>query len=83
MSWILDKAVLYAEEKKFDVSYLLHLRLFPDQFSFIRQNQIASDNAKGTAARLAGVELPKMEDNKATVEDIKKRIDKTIDFLKL
>jgi uncharacterized protein len=82
MSAILDKAVLYAEEKKFDVSYLLQSRLFPDQFPFIRQIQVASDSAKGAAARLAGIEPPKMEDNESTVEDLKKRIEKTIDFLK-
>lgn len=62
MSMILDKAVLYAEERKFDVSYLLHFRLFPHQFPFICQIQIAPDNAKGTAARFAGIESPKMED---------------------
>lgn len=82
MSWILDKTVLYAEERKFDVSYFLHSRLFPDQFSFIRQIQIVSDNGKGVAARLAEVEPPKMGDTEATVVDIKKGIDKTIDFLK-
>ncbi|MGE5445731.1 MAG: DUF1993 domain-containing protein [Ignavibacteriales bacterium] len=82
MSAILDKAALYAEEKKFDISYLLHFRLFPDQFPFVRQIQIASDNAKGAAARLAGIEPPKMEDNETAVEDLKIRIDKTIDFLK-
>ena len=82
MSPILDKAVLYAEEKKFDVSYLLQARLFPDQFPFVRQIQIVSDIAKGAAARLAGIEPPKMEDNETTVEDLKKRIERTIDFLK-
>jgi hypothetical protein len=81
MSAILDKAVCYAEEKKFDVSYLLQARLFPDQFSFLRQIQIASDSAKGAAARLAGIEPPKMEDTETTVEDLKKRIERTIDFL--
>jgi len=82
LSWILDETVLYTEERKFDVSYFLHSRLFPDQFSFIRQIQIVSDSAKGVAARLAGVEPPKMGDTEATVVDIKKRIDKTIEFLK-
>jgi hypothetical protein len=81
MSAILDKAAFYAEEKKFDVSYLLQSRLFPDQFPFIRQIQIASDVAKGAAARLAGIELPKMEDNETTVVELKKRIEKTINFL--
>ncbi len=82
ISAILDKAALYAEEKKFDVSVLLQSRLFPDQFPFVRQIQIVSDSAKGTAARLAGIEPPKMEDNETTVEELKRRIERTIDFLK-
>ena len=82
ISAILDKAVLYAEEKKFDVSYLLQARLFPDQFSLLRQIQIASDVSKGAAARLAGIEPPKMRDTETTVEELKKRIERTIDFLK-
>lgn len=39
MSAILDKATLYAEEKEFDVSILLHSTPFPDQFSPMRQIQ--------------------------------------------
>jgi hypothetical protein len=81
MSAILDKVALDAEERKFDVSNLLHFRLFPDQFPFIRQIQTASDSAKGAAARLAGIGPPKMEDNENTIEDLKIRINKTIDFL--
>lgn len=82
MSVILDKAFLYSEKKTFDLSYLLQSRLFPDQFSFIRQIQVATDRARVAEARLAGIEPPKMEDNETTLEDLKIRIDKTIDFLK-
>lgn len=78
----LDKAQAYAEQKKFDVSVLLNARLSPDQFPFVRQVQIISDNAKGLAARLAGVTPPAFEDNEKTVEELRARIDKTLEFLK-
>ena len=47
-----------------------------------RQVQIASDAAKGAAARLAGIEPPKFEDNETTMAELIARVDKTLDFLK-
>ena len=58
------------------------LRLAPDMLPFPKQIQIASDNAKGCVARLAGVEIPKYEDNEASLAELKARIAKTIDFVK-
>ena len=58
LSAILDKAAAHAEAKKIEPAALLQARLFPDMFSFTRQVQIATDFAKGSAARLAGVEIP-------------------------
>lgn len=78
----LDKAQKFAEQKKFDVNVLLTARLAPDQFHFTRQVQVVTDNAKGLAARLAGIQPPTFEDNEKTVEELRARIDKTIAFLK-
>lgn len=61
---------------------LLQSRLISDQFPFVRQVQVACDNAKNGIARLAEVEAPKMEDVEKTVAELKTRIDKTIEFLK-
>ena len=80
LSW-LDKAQAHAEARKFSPDNYLGLRLAPDMLPFTRQIQIASDGAKGCVARLAGVEAPKWEDNEATLEDLRGRIRKTIDFL--
>ena len=79
---ILDKAVTWADERKIDHDALLRARLAPDMYPLTRQVQITSDVAKGTAARLAGVEPPKFEDNEASFADLKARIAKTIAFLK-
>jgi hypothetical protein len=50
-------------------------------FPFIRQVQIAADLAKGAAARLAGLEMPKHEDAEKTFADLKARIAKTVTFV--
>jgi uncharacterized protein len=78
---ILDKAVKHCEAKKLDPNALLAFRLFPDMFPLTRQVQIATDQAKGCAARLAGVEVPKYEDTEKTFDELKARIAKTIAFI--
>jgi hypothetical protein len=81
LSAIIDKAEAHAAEKKIDPAALLQARLFPDMFPFTRQVQIAADFAKGAAARLAGVEVPKYEDTEQTFADLKARLAKTIAFI--
>jgi len=79
---ILEKGAVHAAAKKFDTAVLVQARLAPDMLPLARQIQIASDNAKGCAARLAGVEPPKFEDNETTWDQLLERIDKTVAFLK-
>lgn len=81
LSTILEKAAIYAESKKIDPSILLSARLAPDMFALTRQVQIATDGAKGCAARLAGLEVPSFEDNESTFAEVQARIAKTIAFL--
>jgi hypothetical protein len=82
LSAILDKAAAHAAAKKYDSIVLAQLRLYPDMHSLARQVQIACDTAKGAAGRLGGVEIPKHEDNETTLDELKQRIAKTVDFLK-
>ncbi|MGA2188575.1 MAG: DUF1993 domain-containing protein [Steroidobacteraceae bacterium] len=79
---ILDKAAAHAAAKKYDSGVLAQMRLFPDMHPLTRQVQIACDTAKGAAARLAGVDVPKHEDTESTLDELKQRIAKTLDFLK-
>jgi hypothetical protein len=81
LSAILDKAAAHAQAKKIEPSVLLNARLFPDMFAFTRQIQLASDFAKGAVARLAGLEPPKYEDTETTIEQLKARIARTIEFV--
>jgi hypothetical protein len=50
-------------------------------YPLTRQVQLASDFAKGTAARLAGADVPKYADDEASFPELKKRIAKTVAFL--
>jgi uncharacterized protein len=82
LSAVLDKGAAHAATKKFDSAVLAQSRLFPDMHPLVRQVQIACDTAKGAAARLAGIEVPKHEDTEVTFAELKARIAKTVDFLK-
>lgn len=83
---ILEKAKAHTDTKKLswmDFEHaLLSDKLVFNQFDFKKQVQVACDNAKGAAARLAEVEVPKHEDNEATFADLVARIDKTLEFVK-
>jgi len=78
---LLEKGVAHAEARKYDPNLLAATRLAPDMLPLTRQIQIASDAAKGAAARLAGVDPPKFEDNETTMAELIARVDKTIDYL--
>jgi hypothetical protein len=78
---ILEKAEGYAAAKKVEAGVIEGLRLAPDMLSFARQVQLASDFAKNSTARLAGIEAPKFEDNEKTLEELKARVAKTLDWL--
>lgn len=89
LSTILDKAEKHAKGKQLgwhpkgmQESALLNSRLIADQFHFIRQVQVACDNAKGGAARIAGIEPPKFPDEEKTFKELKTRVNKTLAFLK-
>lgn len=57
-------------------------RLILDMLPLSSQIQIACDTAKGAAARLAGLEVPKHEDTEVTLEELKARVAKTLDFIR-
>ncbi len=81
LSAILDKGAAHAEAKKLDPKVLADSRIIADMFPLKRQVQIVCDTAKGAAARLAGVTIPKHEDTENTFEELKARIAKTLAFV--
>ncbi len=80
LTW-LDKAQAHAETRKFDTANYLGLRLAPDMLPFTKQIQIAADMAKGCVSRLAGVDVPKWDDNETTLDALRERIRKTLDYV--
>lgn len=78
---ILEKAAVFAESRKFDPTAFPNYRLYPDMLPLSKQVQIATDMAKGCAAWLAGIEIPKYDDGETTLPELQARLHKTIAFL--
>ena len=83
LSAILEEGEQFAESKKISVEVLLNSRLAADQFTLIRQVQIACDTAKLGVARLAGTvdSAPKHEDTETTLAELQVRIQSVIAYL--
>lgn len=81
LSALLQKAEAFTSKKKIDPSILPSTRLFPDMLPLAKQVQIATDSAKGCAARLAGQQSPAYEDNETSLEQLIARVQKTVDYL--
>ena len=77
----IDKAVAYAQAKKFDPNVLLQTRLAPDMFPFVRQIQSTCDSAKFAVARAAGKDAPSHPDTEQTIDEVKQRIATVIAYL--
>ena len=73
LSHILKKGEAHADANTIEHTVLLNARLFPDMYPLIRQVQIATDMSKGAGARLAGLEVPKYEDDVVTFADFQAR----------
>lgn len=81
LSAILEKGDAHAKAKNIDPSVFINYRLAPDMYPLSKQVQIATDMAKGCAARLAGLEVFSYEDNETTFAELQARIAKTITFI--
>src|SRR5262245_5764108 len=81
LSAIMDKAEAHARETGTDLSRYLEARITPDMHPFTRQIQMASDAAKGGAARLAAMAPPSYPDTETTWPELKERLAKTIAFV--
>jgi hypothetical protein len=82
LSAILEKGAASAAARKFDPNVLVASRLAPDMLPLSRQVQIACDTAKNSLARLIGKEPPRFEDNEKTLDELRARIARTLDFVK-
>lgn len=77
----IDKAAAYAAEQGIDGNEFVQTRLAPDMLNLAGQVQRASDTAKFGGARLSQGQAPSFADEEVTLDDLKARIAKTIDYL--
>jgi uncharacterized protein len=77
----LAQADAYAAAKSIEPAALLQSRLYPDMFPLVKQVQIATDFARGVAARLTGVEIPSYEGKEASFADLDALVARTLEFL--
>jgi uncharacterized protein len=73
---VIEKAIAHGLSDDF-----LDARLAPDMFPFVKQVQIACDNAKGAVARLSGTEAPVFADDETTLAALIARIDATMAYV--
>jgi hypothetical protein len=78
---ILRKGAAHATEVGMSETDFLAQSLAPDMFPLLKQIQIVTDNAKGAAARLTGIEPLKIEDTESTCDALQHRIDVVIEYL--
>ena len=79
LAWI-DKAEAHARARKFDANTYLSMRLTPGMLPLSAQIQIATDHVKGCLARLAGIEPPKWADDETTLDELRARVRKAIEY---
>ncbi|KAK7420581.1 hypothetical protein QQZ08_010340 [Neonectria magnoliae] len=76
---VLSKAEEYAKEKNQDVNAFASARLIEDQLPLSFQVQNATKAVQVAIGRLTGTEPTFFENNEKTVDDLRKRIKKTLD----
>jgi uncharacterized protein len=81
LSNLLDKGAEHLRGEGKDPDSLVNAKLAPDMFPLVKQVQIACDHAKYAAARLTGREAPRMEDNEQTLDQVKSRIKRTLEYV--
>jgi len=82
LSTLLDKGAEHMRAKGLAPDTLMEARLAPDMYPLAKQVQIACDQVKSAAARLTGQEPPKFEDDEQTLDELKSRIRRTLDYVK-
>ncbi len=79
---IIGKAAEHVSaDKDIDEGTLVQARLYPNMRPLIFQIRVATDTAKGAAARLSGNAVPSWADEETTIDDMHERLAKAIDYL--
>jgi hypothetical protein len=81
LSGVLDKGADHAGANKSDPVALVNARLAPDMYTLAQQVQLACHQAIDATARLSGKDAAQLEDIGKTLEELKARIAKTINYV--
>jgi hypothetical protein len=81
LSNLLDKGAEHARATKSDPAALANARLAPDMYTLAQQVQLACHQAIDATARLSGKDAAQLENNEKTLDELKVRISKTIDYV--
>lgn len=82
LSEILDLTAAHAEARNLDQALFLDSRLSPDMYTLAEQVRRATEHVERCMAKLAGVDELSFHNDEQTVEEIKARIARTLDFVK-
>jgi len=82
----LDALIVKAEEHleghpDIEAHTLFNARLYPDMRPLVFQVRVATDTAKGAAARLSGQQVPSWPDDEESFEDLHQRVAKAMEYL--
>jgi hypothetical protein len=78
---ILAQADSHVVANSIEPDAFLQARLYPNMFPLVKQVQIATDFARGIAARLAGVAVPAYEGKEKSFADLDGLLARTLEFL--
>jgi hypothetical protein len=81
LNYIIHRAETYATRHKWQPDTLLNYRLHPGMFTLASHVRHASEHAL-SAGRAAGVNVPELPKVDNSLEEVRARIEKTLDFLK-
>ncbi len=78
---LIGKADAHVKSGAITEEALLTASIAPDMFNFTKQVQVATDDARRNLFLLAGKEHVKMDDTEKTLEELKARVQKTLDLV--
>ena len=82
LSGLLTKAEAHCKAKNIQPDILLGSRLYPDMLPLSKQIQLATDFATRGCARVTQSEVPATPDTETTFEELRRRLARTIDYVK-
>jgi hypothetical protein len=82
LSKLLDMGAAHAAEKKFDPTVLVQACLAPDMLPLAAQVRLACHHARDATSRLAGKGGTTYGGNDVTIDEMKVRIEQTIEFMR-